>query len=326
MTGDAVPVMLFCPVYTRPDGSCSLEPRTRQAIEALDYPGLTVVYQDENPHQRPGQEFLAGLWNHLHQFQAGRARFLAGAWAYLLVVESDMLPPADVVQRLLACGSDVAYAPYMLRHGRPVISLLERYAPPARNVGDPLRWGTIKRALREGRSVIEVSGQALGCTLIARRVLEAVDFRIGSSLIHCDWYFTEDVYRGGFSQRADLMAICGHIAPDGAVLWPDWTPADYAPRVRFDDGRQPRSDYGYPTRGKLTWMGDGMKVIVVRSFVAQVDGRKYRLAEGDVVNLPEGVDWLRAGLVQALDEPAPIEQATVSAPQAAVAPAGRRRR
>jgi hypothetical protein len=47
-----------------------------------------------------------------------------------------------------------------------------------------------------------------------------------------------------------------------------------------------------------------MRVRALTSFVGRVDGRKYIVKAGDVLTLPEGADWLRAGLVEAA-EPAP---------------------
>lgn len=41
-----------------------------------------------------------------------------------------------------------------------------------------------------------------------------------------------------------------------------------------------------------------MRVHAFKSFVAVVNGRKYRVCEGDVVDMPDGADWIRAGLVE----------------------------
>lgn len=49
-----------------------------------------------------------------------------------------------------------------------------------------------------------------------------------------------------------------------------------------------------------------MKVKVLNSFSDSVHGTK---AQGDVIDLPDGVDWLRAGLVEPLPEPEPTPEA-----------------
>lgn len=53
-----------------------------------------------------------------------------------------------------------------------------------------------------------------------------------------------------------------------------------------------------------------MKVIVNRSFVSRFNGQTYRPSQGDVVEMPEGADWLRAGLVSAVEET--VEEPTPS--------------
>lgn len=47
------------------------------------------------------------------------------------------------------------------------------------------------------------------------------------------------------------------------------------------------------------------KQTALRSFVAHVDGRTYRVQEGDEIEVPNGVDWEKAGFV----EPAPKAKA-----------------
>lgn len=51
-----------------------------------------------------------------------------------------------------------------------------------------------------------------------------------------------------------------------------------------------------------------MLVRGVRSFVATEAGKKYRVSMGQILELPLDADWLRAGLVEAV-EPAPAEPA-----------------
>ncbi len=58
-----------------------------------------------------------------------------------------------------------------------------------------------------------------------------------------------------------------------------------------------------------------MKVKALNSFVGTVNGIKYRVAAGDVLDLPDGADWLRAGLVEV--EPEPEAEPTPEAPKPA---------
>lgn len=62
-----------------------------------------------------------------------------------------------------------------------------------------------------------------------------------------------------------------------------------------------------------------MRVIALRSFVAIVNETKYRVSEGDEVEMPVNADWLTAGLVVALPD-APQEAAVMPAQESAVMP------
>ncbi len=102
-------VMVFCPVYR-------LEPETVQALCALRWDDpLTVVWQRDNPAQT-GDERADGWANHLHQYQRGYETFMAGRFDAMLVIESDIIPPEDTLERLAALPCDVAYGAYVFRH------------------------------------------------------------------------------------------------------------------------------------------------------------------------------------------------------------------
>lgn len=200
-------VLVFTPVYR-------LEPETVAAVLALEWDGpLSWLFQRDNPTG-------SGRENILHQYVRGREVFLAGRWDAMLVVESDIIPPADTLVRLAALEADVAYGVYRFRH-TDIINVFERYAGTPRNEGESLsiRPEKLAEALRRGSTLC--SGGGTGCTLIRRHVLEVIQFR-QEETAHCDTYFNRDVLHGGFTQRADMSIICGHKDETGAVIWPQW--------------------------------------------------------------------------------------------------------
>lgn len=54
------------------------------------------------------------------------------------------------------------------------------------------------------------------------------------------------------------------------------------------------------------------KALVLKSFVGTLGGITVNAAEGQVIDLPEGTDWVQAGLVQVLD--APVVETAVALP------------
>lgn len=212
-------VLVFVPVYR-------LEPETVQAVFALEWGGpLSWLFQRDNPLTEADydDERVRGVLNHVHQYKRGRETFLQGRYDAMLVIESDIIPPPDTLTRLAALDADVAYGAYMFRRSRQ-INLYHHYGEGARNPGEPLTVmpGGWEQAKRQG--VVRVSGAGLGCVLIKRHVLEKLDFRTlspdMSPRVHCDSWFTTDVYAAGFQQWADVRAACGHKDTDGTILWP----------------------------------------------------------------------------------------------------------
>lgn len=206
-------VMVFTPVYR-------LEPETVQALFALAWDGpLTVVLQRDNP-LASGDARLDGYANHLHQYRRGRELFLRGGYDALLVIESDIIPPADTLQRLAALPADVAYGAYLFRGGR-VVNILERYygwPRQCRNMGESLTGrGLWQAAVDQG--VIDCSGSGLGCVLIRRHVVEQIPFEAPPEPGFFDWQWTQDVYRAGYRMMADTAVQCGHKDTTGEVLW-----------------------------------------------------------------------------------------------------------
>lgn len=67
-----------------------------------------------------------------------------------------------------------------------------------------------------------------------------------------------------------------------------------------------------------------MQVKARISFVSTIDGKKYRVQAGDELELPDGADWLRAGLVTAVK--AQAETASVKPPETAVKKTSRARK
>lgn len=207
--------MVFCPVYR-------LEPETVMAIMGLEWPGpLTLHLQRDNPHQGGGRP--TGIKNHLHQYQRGRDHFLRGDYDAMLVIESDVIPPPDALQRLAALEVDLAYGVYLFRVSK-VVNVMERYKPwpvPVRNMGESLTVrGLFEQARAQG--VIDCSGAGFGCVLIRRHVLADLPFDYDPADLSSffDWQWAQDAHRAGYHMRADMAVLCGHKKENGEVLWP----------------------------------------------------------------------------------------------------------
>ena len=209
-------VLVFTPVWR-------LEPETIEAVFALEWEGpLSFLFQRDNPQPDQRDKLKRRVMNHLHQYKRGREVFLDGSYDAMLVIESDIIPPKDALQKLAALDVDLAYGVYRFRVSN-VINIFEMYPGRPRNVGESLsiRPGRLAAAVKAG--VVDCSGAGFGCVLMQRQVIEQIPFRVEwpKNGGHCDSPFVRDAMRRGFKQRADMTVICGHKDEEGQVLWPE---------------------------------------------------------------------------------------------------------
>jgi hypothetical protein len=176
-----------------------LEPEAVDRIFQMQPIGpMDILFSRDN-------QFADWRQNILHNYRKGRQACLDGGYHGLFVVESDMIPPVDALVKLTSLDVDVALGYYLFRRSNSCTP----------NVGvdyDAIRahWGEPLHGVGEG----------LGCALIKRPVLQAIDFRDGGHL-PCDTPFFEDVRRAGHEIATHLGVRCGHKRPDGKILWPD---------------------------------------------------------------------------------------------------------
>lgn len=187
----------------------------------------TLLLANDDPHT---DGTLAGAYRNItYKYNRAREVALRGDYDALVCLEDDIIVPVDAVERLLACDADIAYGLVCWRHGTPVWSARvedeggRQKAEGGHGLGRVLSEMP-ERARALAGQVIDVVGVGMACTLIRRNVLEALQFRLEvKHPVCCDWWLAKDAVRFGFSQRADLGLLCGHITPNPSprVIWPD---------------------------------------------------------------------------------------------------------
>lgn len=196
-------------------------PQAEETIRALE--GIeTLVFDDgENGALTPYARMLL-------KYQRARQMVLDCGYDALLTCESDLYIPRDAAIRLMNAGGDVAYGLYCFRHGAP---LWNAYVAHDGDYGVSLSQARdfAPQMLADARrgKVVTTYGVGFGCTLIRRRVLEQIEFRLDPArlMTFADWHFAYDCQMRGFHQVTDTSLICGHIADEG-ILYPDITQPD----------------------------------------------------------------------------------------------------
>ncbi|HPW86638.1 MAG TPA: hypothetical protein PLU78_05550 [Chitinophagales bacterium] len=280
--GVQVKILLFCPTWSAA-GVLAIRQETLDSIDNLIRPEgveLTVKISDNNIRARTGDR-RGDHENTLHQYQLARRITLEENFDYLFTVEHDMIIPEDALVKLLEVDAGVAYGVYRFRQNPAVLNV---YRP----VGKKARWPNrsldyfpevLERARRQ--VITDCSGLGFGCTLIKREVLEKVEmrrFEVGGHPSP-DMQFAADCVRLGIVMKAHFGVSCGHIKPNGTVLWPE---------DREDDMKN-------------------IKIYINKPFRYTVGGRSTRFKEGEEVEFPEdaALELARGGYLTILEPESP---------------------
>lgn len=178
----------------------------KEGIEALKYVA---------PKGETLRETLANSRNVL------RTLLLEGDYAYFLSLEQDILPPLDVLERLLAhqqpVVSAVYYKYFTLKYTSSSGKIIEKkkamplLAKPSSFDKTKMHFYTAEEVDEDALIPLRYCG--LGCVLIRRDVLEQISFRVDMSPegnAFDDVYFCNDVLRAGYPLYADTSIKCMH--------------------------------------------------------------------------------------------------------------------
>lgn len=290
-------ILLFCPTWSE-RGVQAIRPETVECIKSLVQPEgveVTVKISDNNPYERTGDR-RGDHENTLFQYQLARELTLKGGYDYLFTVEHDMIVPKDALIKLLEINAGVAYGVYRFRQNPAILNVYRAVSKKARFPDFSLDYfpETLERARRQ--VITECSGLGFGCTLIKREVLEKVEirrFEVGGHPSP-DMQFAADCVRLGIVMKAHFGVSCGHIKPNGTVLWPE---------DREDDVKN-------------------IKIYINKPFRYTVGGRSTRFKEGEEVEFPEdaALELARGGYLTILEPESPAVK-VVNRPKGNVAKA-----
>lgn len=193
-------------------------------LKELSYPNKDILLVDNS--KNPGAHKLVKEFNdgvtveYIGFYETTRASqceaynrirdvFLAGDYEYLVTIESDLFPPEDIIEQLIANDKDICGCPYQI------------FGQNAKNAGI-LCVTTGKITYKDGvfqesfMCFEELDGElkqvqggiGLGCVVIKRKVLEEIKFRWNDC--HADTYFHRDAHRRGFETWLDTRFIIPH--------------------------------------------------------------------------------------------------------------------
>lgn len=143
-----------------------------------------------------------------------RKKVLEGEFDYFLQIEQDVIPPTDVIERLLSNNKKIVSGVFFnFSHQKdPSVILPNHFC--LINPNDKHTMITRRIAFDDlwPSRLIKIFLTGIGCILIHRSVLEQIEFRVDKNLqAFDDVFFCRDAFTKGFEIFLDSRVLCLHL-------------------------------------------------------------------------------------------------------------------
>lgn len=223
-------VLVATPIYEAKE---YCRERYVETIKQLSYPNVNWIIVDNSRTPRYSNKLKRLYPGHIHRVNRGknsrdalanscnfiRAYALKHGYDYILMVESDLFPPADTIQRLMRHGKRVAGGIYQIGHGDNKRWCLFKTVQKLGGLGTQL-VGPDEQEAYFHKGLKQVHGMGVGCVLISKDIFErfpfwyssADDDRMAGEKIrkHPDVYFYLDLHNAGIDVFADTDLVIEH--------------------------------------------------------------------------------------------------------------------
>lgn len=227
-------VLIGCPTYES-YSYCVKE--YLDAVRALTYPKYDLLLVDNSETEvfaeeirKKGVRVIHIPWNEDVKKRIEisrniiREEVLKGEYDYFLSLEQDVIPPKNIIEKLMGRNADVAAGIYyypakvnirnkrneIIKTKEVMIPLVARPHPENQELMLPCSDVEV-----EGEKVFTIRGCGLGCVLIARKVLEKITFRfVGRDDAQ---NFSNDCWENKYTMVADTSVKCMHLLKNKPV-------------------------------------------------------------------------------------------------------------
>mgnify|MGYP001606785611 CR=1 FL=1 len=170
-------------------------------LKAIKQAGLPVI---KAPYDERARKRIVDSRNILRQ------TVLENGYDYFLSLEQDVIPPPDIIQKLLSHKKSIVSGLYFTYHSYNGKSQLLEPVLWGKSGKDDLKVLSEKDISKKG--LIEVAACGLGCCLMHKNVLEKIKFRFSNEFEGFDdVWFCYDAFNSGFKIYADTSMICKHL-------------------------------------------------------------------------------------------------------------------
>lgn len=199
-----------------------------KGLKSLTYKNKHFFVVDDSPaDQSVSEEFKAAGINvarvpfneNIRQMLADsrnliRQKFLNGYYDFYLQIEQDVIPPVDVIERLLSNHKKIVSAAFFnFSHQKDTSLILPNHFSLI-NPNDKHTTVTRRLALEDlwPSRLMKIFMTGIGCILIHKSVLREIKFRVEpNASAYDDVYFCRDANKKGFEVFLDSRVMCRHL-------------------------------------------------------------------------------------------------------------------
>ncbi|MAF51230.1 MAG: hypothetical protein CMH64_04020 [Nanoarchaeota archaeon] len=148
-----------------------------------------------------------------------RKKALDEDYDYFFSLEQDVLPPKDILEKLLKHNKKLITAVYFAHNvlennSRELIPLVYKLSDPKTLSMRPLN----ENELWQKQGLQEIISAGLGCLLIHKDVLKEIEFRYEKNSFDDRWFFI-DCHKKNIKAFADTSIKCKHLIFNRTVPW-----------------------------------------------------------------------------------------------------------
>ena len=195
-----------------------------EAIKNLSYKNYNILLVDNSKDDRYYNKIKSLGINVIKDKYLERARdrivhsrniireyVLDNGYDYFLSLEQDVIPPKDIIERLLRHDKDIVSGVYFKEFITK--SGLKNILPLLYNSKEGYEYlFQLNEDDISGNKLIKVRGCGLGCVLIKRKVLDVIKFRYDDkNKAFDDMWFSYDANKKGFFIYSDTGVRCKHL-------------------------------------------------------------------------------------------------------------------
>ncbi len=204
-----------------------------KTIKSLTYPNFDILLVDnskDNSYFKKIKSFKIPVIKGPY-FESARDRIVASRnilrekaikenYDYFFSLEQDVLPPSDIIEKLLKHNKKLITAVYFAHNVMPdqvsrelmplVYKLVDKKDLSMRPLNESELW--------QQQGLTEVVSAGLGCLLIHKDILEKIKFRYEKNTFDDRWFFI-DCYNLKIKSFADTSIKCKHLILNRPYPW-----------------------------------------------------------------------------------------------------------